>query len=69
MLTSIPQDLPRYRQLLGDGSGFGATIDYREQARQEGLALAFRIADSFIGEDAVTLILEGKRRLAAAHPL
>jgi len=56
-LISTPQDLPRYRQLLGDGSRFGASMDYREQARPEGIAQAFRIADTFIGGDAVTLIL------------
>jgi glucose-1-phosphate thymidylyltransferase len=56
-LISTPQDLPRFRQLLGDGSRFGVTIDYREQARPEGIAQAFRIADSFIGQDPVTLIL------------
>ena len=56
-LISTPQDLPRFRQLLGDGSRFGVTIDYREQAKPEGIAQAFRIADSFIGSDPVTLIL------------
>ena len=56
-LISTPQDLPRFRQLLGDGSRFGLTIDYREQARPEGIAQAFLIAESFIGKDAVTLIL------------
>ena len=56
-LISTPQDLPRFRQLLGDGSRFGITIDYREQARPEGIAQAFRIAESFIGSDPVTLIL------------
>jgi glucose-1-phosphate thymidylyltransferase len=56
-LISTPQDLPRFRQLLGDGSRFGVTIDYREQAKPEGIAQAFRIADSFIGRDPVTLIL------------
>lgn len=56
-LISTPQDLPRYRQLLGDGSRFGAAIEYREQARPEGIAQAFRIADTFIGGDAVALIL------------
>ncbi len=56
-LISTPQDLPRFRQLLGDGSRFGVSIDYREQARPEGIAQAFRIADSFIGQDPVTLIL------------
>ncbi len=56
-LISTPQDLPRFRQLLGDGSRFGLTIDYREQAKPEGIAQAFLIAESFIGQDAVTLIL------------
>jgi glucose-1-phosphate thymidylyltransferase len=56
-LISTPHDLPRFKQLLGDGSRFGITIDYREQARPEGIAQAFLIAASFIGHDAVTLIL------------
>ncbi|MCC7377368.1 MAG: glucose-1-phosphate thymidylyltransferase RfbA [Verrucomicrobiales bacterium] len=56
-LISTPQDLPRYRQLLGDGSRLGLSIEYREQAKPEGIAQAFLIADSFIGKDAVTLIL------------
>lgn len=56
-LISTPHDLPRFRQLLGDGSRFGLTIDYREQAKPEGIAQAFLIAESFIGRDAVTLIL------------
>ena len=56
-LISTPQDLPRFRQLLGDGSAWGLHIEYREQARPEGIAQAFRIADSFIGQDPVTLIL------------
>jgi glucose-1-phosphate thymidylyltransferase len=56
-LISTPQDLPRFRQLLGDGSAWGLTIDYREQARPEGIAQAFLIAESFIARDPVTLIL------------
>jgi glucose-1-phosphate thymidylyltransferase len=56
-LISTPQDLPRFRQLLGDGGAWGLRIDYREQARPEGIAQAFLIAESFIGPDAVTLIL------------
>ena len=56
-LISTPQDLPRFRQLLGDGSRFGLTIEYREQAKPEGIAQAFLIAESFIGKEAVTLIL------------
>lgn len=56
-LISTPQDLPRFKQLLGDGSRFGLSIEYREQAKPEGIAQAFLIAESFIGKDAVALIL------------
>lgn len=56
-LVSTPHDLPRFRQLLGDGSAWGLEIDYREQPKPEGIAQAFLIAESFIGKDSVTLIL------------
>jgi len=56
-LISTPHDLPRFKQLLGDGSRFGITIDYREQEKPAGIAQAFLIAESFIGKDSVTLIL------------
>ena len=56
-LISTPHDLPRFRQLFGDGSRWGISIEYREQAAPQGIAQAFRIADSFIGADSVTLIL------------
>ncbi len=56
-LISTPHDLPRFRQLLGDGSSWGLSIEYREQAKPEGIAQAFLIAESFIGKDEVTLIL------------
>jgi glucose-1-phosphate thymidylyltransferase len=56
-LISTPHDLPRFKQLLGDGSRFGVTIEYREQAKPAGIAQAFLIAEDFIGRDNVTLIL------------
>src|SRR5260221_6347892 len=56
-LISTPHDLPRFKQLLGDGSAWGLTIEYREQPKPAGIAQAFLIAESFIGKDNVTLIL------------
>jgi glucose-1-phosphate thymidylyltransferase len=56
-LISTPQDLPRFRQLLGDGQDWGLRLEYREQPKPQGIAQAFLIAESFIGKDAVTLIL------------
>src|SRR5436189_3210964 len=56
-LISTPHDLPRFEQLFGDGNDCGIAIQYREQPRPGGIAQAFLIAESFIGQDAVTLIL------------
>ena len=56
-LISTPQDITRFQQLLGDGSRFGISIDYRVQEKPEGIAQAFLIAESFIGKDSVSLIL------------
>ena len=56
-LISTPQDLPRFRQLLGNGSAWGLSIEYLEQPKPEGIAQAFLIAMRFIGKDAVALIL------------
>jgi glucose-1-phosphate thymidylyltransferase len=56
-LISTPQDLPRFRHLLGVGSRFGLSIEYREQPKPQGIAQAFLVAESFIGKDNVTLIL------------
>lgn len=57
LLISTPHDLPRYRQVLGDGSQWGITLDYAEQPRPEGLAQAFLIGARFVGDDTTALIL------------
>lgn len=56
-LISSPEDLPRFEQLLGHGRQWGISIEYREQPNPEGIAQAFLIADTFIGNDSVTLVL------------
>jgi glucose-1-phosphate thymidylyltransferase len=57
LIISTPEDLPRFRQLLGDGSGYGLSLSYVEQPRPEGQAQAFTIGKDFIGEDRVALVL------------
>jgi len=57
LIISTPHDLPQFKKLLGDGSKLGCKFDYAEQAVPNGLAQAFVIGASFIGNDKVALIL------------
>ena len=56
-LISTPADIPRYQQLLSDGSAWGLRIEYREQPKPEGIAQALLIAENFINGEPVTLML------------
>ncbi len=57
LVISTPEDLPRFRQLLGDGDDWGLSFSYAEQPSPEGLAQAFTIGRDFIGSDPVALVL------------
>ena len=57
LVISTPQDLPRFRELLGDGSWLGLSLSYAEQPKPEGLAQALLIARDFLGGGPACLIL------------
>ena len=57
LIISTPHDLPKFEELLGDGSQFGIELSYAVQASPDGLAQAFIIGEKFIGNDHVSLIL------------
>ena len=57
LIISTPEDLPRFKELLGDGSDIGMSFDYVIQPSPDGLAQAFILGETFIGDDDVSLIL------------
>jgi glucose-1-phosphate thymidylyltransferase len=57
LIISTPQDTPRFKQLLGDGSAWGIKLDYAVQASPDGLAQAFVIGADFVGEGPSALVL------------
>jgi glucose-1-phosphate thymidylyltransferase len=57
LIISTPEDLPKFENLLGDGSKIGLKLKYKSQPSPDGLAQAFIIGEDFIGKDSVALIL------------
>jgi glucose-1-phosphate thymidylyltransferase len=57
LIISTPEDIPRFRQFMGDGSQFGLSFEYLVQPRPEGIAQAFLIGKEFIANSACALVL------------
>lgn len=57
LIISTPKDLPRFMELLGDGSKFGVNFSYKEQPSPDGLAQAFILGKEFIGNDTCCMVL------------
>ena len=57
LIISTPEDTPRFKELLGDGSHFGINLSYAVQPSPDGLAQAFIIGEEFIGDEECAMIL------------
>lgn len=57
LIISTPEDTPRFEHLLGDGSQFGISLQYKVQPSPDGLAQAFLLGEDFIGNDACAMVL------------
>jgi len=57
LVISTPDDIPRFQQLLGDGTKFGLNLSYKIQPSPDGLAQAFLLGEEFIGNDACAMVL------------
>ncbi len=57
LIISTPQDIEKFKELLGDGSDWGILLEYKIQPSPDGLAQAFILGEEFIGNDSVSLVL------------